>query len=315
MSYNSKYKGSEVEALLDKVANGDVGGGSITEETVSGRGFTKNTGTYSKPSGGIPKSDLESAVQTSLGKADTALQTHQDISGKQDKLVSGSNIKTINGESILGGGNITIVGGSEEGEGGVNAPLFGICSNSAGAPNKTVQVDDSFTLENNARVSILFTASNLTGNLTLNVNETGAYPISWKNSNSAIFIMNQVYDFLFYNEKWYLLGGIDTDTTTDVKVTQYVTSASTNKTYPLLFTYAADRTVNGADYARFATDLKYNPATKELTHGGLSFKDSNGNTLGLPAVSESTTLVDKVYVDNIVGDISTILDNLNGEEV
>ena len=39
-------------------------------------------GTYSKPSGGIPKTDLASAVQTSLGKADTALQEHQDISGK-----------------------------------------------------------------------------------------------------------------------------------------------------------------------------------------------------------------------------------------
>lgn len=32
-------------------------------------------GTYSKPSGGIPASDLASAVQTSLGKADTALQS------------------------------------------------------------------------------------------------------------------------------------------------------------------------------------------------------------------------------------------------
>lgn len=55
---------------------------AITESTVSGWGFTKNTGTYSKPSGGIPKTDLASAVQTSLGKADTALQSHQDISGK-----------------------------------------------------------------------------------------------------------------------------------------------------------------------------------------------------------------------------------------
>ncbi len=34
-----------------------------------------NKGTYSKPSGGIPKTDLASDVQTSLGKADTALQT------------------------------------------------------------------------------------------------------------------------------------------------------------------------------------------------------------------------------------------------
>lgn len=40
---------------------------------------------YTKPSTGIPKSDLASSVQTSLGKADTALQKHQDISGKQDK--------------------------------------------------------------------------------------------------------------------------------------------------------------------------------------------------------------------------------------
>lgn len=47
----------------------------ITEDTVSGWGFTKNTGTYSKPSTGIPKTDLASAVQTSLGKADTALQS------------------------------------------------------------------------------------------------------------------------------------------------------------------------------------------------------------------------------------------------
>jgi hypothetical protein len=40
---------------------------------------------YQKPSGGIPKSDLDSGVQASLGKADTALQEHQDISGKADK--------------------------------------------------------------------------------------------------------------------------------------------------------------------------------------------------------------------------------------
>lgn len=51
---------------------------AVTESTVSGWGFTKNTGTYSKPSGGIPKSDLTSAVQTSLGKADTALQSYTE---------------------------------------------------------------------------------------------------------------------------------------------------------------------------------------------------------------------------------------------
>ena len=38
------------------------------------------TAKYDKPSGGIPKSDLASSVQSSLDKADSALQQHQDIS-------------------------------------------------------------------------------------------------------------------------------------------------------------------------------------------------------------------------------------------
>ena len=51
---------------------------AVTESTVSGWGFTKNTGTYSKPSNGIPKTDLTTDVQTSLGKADTALQSYTE---------------------------------------------------------------------------------------------------------------------------------------------------------------------------------------------------------------------------------------------
>ena len=79
-------------------------GTAVTEATVSGWGFTKNTGTYSKPAGGIPKTDLATAVQTSLGKADSALQTvpstyrtasAQDTidSGKVDK-VTGKGLST-----------------------------------------------------------------------------------------------------------------------------------------------------------------------------------------------------------------------------
>ena len=46
------------------------------------------------------------------GLSQQVVVAHQDISGKQDTLVSGTNIKTINNESILGSGNITIQGGS-----------------------------------------------------------------------------------------------------------------------------------------------------------------------------------------------------------
>lgn len=70
---------------------------AVTESTVSGWGFTKNTGTYSKPSGGIPKTDLASAVQTSLGKADTALQEHQSLEGyvKNTDYANSSNAGVI----------------------------------------------------------------------------------------------------------------------------------------------------------------------------------------------------------------------------
>lgn len=71
------YTADEVGALPDDTVIPPV----VTEQTVSGWGFTKNTGTYSKPSGGIPKSDLADDVKTSLGKADTALQQHQSLAG------------------------------------------------------------------------------------------------------------------------------------------------------------------------------------------------------------------------------------------
>ena len=47
-----------------------AGATSVSESTVSGWGFTKNTGTYSKPSTGIPKTDLASSVQASLNKSE-----------------------------------------------------------------------------------------------------------------------------------------------------------------------------------------------------------------------------------------------------
>ena len=81
---------------------------TISDLSTIRSGASAGSTAYQKPSGGIPKTDLASAVQTSLGKADTALQTHQDISGKQDVLVSGTNIKTVNNTSLLGSGNISI---------------------------------------------------------------------------------------------------------------------------------------------------------------------------------------------------------------
>ena len=110
---------------------------AVTERTVSGWGFTKNTGDYSKPSGGIPKSDLANDVQTSLNKADNAIARDavgdldfvavggimntrsgllyslpdEPTDEEDDILLSRDTVKTINGQSIFGSGDIEISGG------------------------------------------------------------------------------------------------------------------------------------------------------------------------------------------------------------
>lgn len=54
------------------------------------------------------------AVKEALYKVTKVLQVLEEaVSDKQDSLVSGVNIKTINNQSILGSGNITIEGGSD----------------------------------------------------------------------------------------------------------------------------------------------------------------------------------------------------------
>lgn len=89
---------------------------AITESTVSGWGFTKNTGTYSKPSGGIPKTDLASAVQTSLGKADTALQSLPDHT--HAKITDGTTTFEVSGKALIASTISTQAGGPTGGDTG-----------------------------------------------------------------------------------------------------------------------------------------------------------------------------------------------------
>lgn len=60
-----------IQWLFSKIAN--------IESTTSGG--------YTPPASGIPADDLDSDVQSALALANSALQSHQDISGKQDKLI------------------------------------------------------------------------------------------------------------------------------------------------------------------------------------------------------------------------------------
>lgn len=59
----------------------------------------------------IPAAQVQSNWNESDTNSKAYIQNKPDLSTKQDTLVSGVNIKTINNESLLGSGNITISGG------------------------------------------------------------------------------------------------------------------------------------------------------------------------------------------------------------
>lgn len=73
------------KAMTTEQMKGFVGVDKVTEQTVTDWGFTKNKGDYSKPSSGIPSSDMAKDVRNSLGKADTALQQHQSLANYATK--------------------------------------------------------------------------------------------------------------------------------------------------------------------------------------------------------------------------------------
>ncbi len=102
------YTAKEVGALPDttripsKVSELENDSKYITEQSLDGYAKTAD----------IPTKTSELTNDSGF------LTEHQDLSGKQDTLVSGTNIKTVNGESVLGEGDIPIdLGGCVKTEG------------------------------------------------------------------------------------------------------------------------------------------------------------------------------------------------------
>lgn len=96
------------------------GSGTITGVSVNGTSVATsgvaNIPAASTSAYGVTKlSSSTSSTSHTLAATANAVKTAYDLAnGKQSKLVSGTNIKTINGESILGSGDIVISGGSFE---------------------------------------------------------------------------------------------------------------------------------------------------------------------------------------------------------
>lgn len=104
------------------VMDGQGGGGGTSDYTgltnkpqINGHTLDGNQsaddlglGTYSKPASGIPKTDLASDVQASLGKADSALQTApvQSVAGKTGAVNLGAGDVGYDGQATYAAGSV-----------------------------------------------------------------------------------------------------------------------------------------------------------------------------------------------------------------
>ncbi len=196
---------------------------SLTESDIAAMGFTKNTGTYSKPSGGIPKSDLASAVQTSLDKADSAViatiwgdyrfaentdgmvsrgkvvyalpDSVNDYTSEDDVIVTTNTLKTINGESLFGEGDITISGGSGSGayqqiNHGSNSGYFTLIPNTFHVWDEVGYLELSLAPETSGVANeylFQFTSGSTATSLTL------PDDIKWANDSAPTIAENMIY--------------------------------------------------------------------------------------------------------------------------
>lgn len=132
-------EGEVVIRLKTSVATYGYDGLSAYEIAVMRGDFTGSEGEWleSLGSGGI-EVDQELS-ETSKNPVENSATT-KGLKSKQDKLVSGENIKTINGESVLGKGNIVIPGG------GTSVTVenkFGDSTENAGSQFLITQVKES----------------------------------------------------------------------------------------------------------------------------------------------------------------------------
>ena len=172
--------------------------------------------------------------------------TPTTVSGNAGSATKLATARTIDGVSFNGTANII---------------HYGTCSTAAATVAKTVSCT-GFTLVTGAEITIRFTVTNTAASPTLNVNNTGAKAIVYRNAaiSAGYLAANRVYKFVYDGTNYELIGDVNTDANN--KVTQTVTT--TNSTYPILTSATANRTATATEAARFASAVTINPSKQAI---------------------------------------------------
>lgn len=207
-------------------------------------------------------------------EASETYATKEQVSSKQDQLVSGTNIKTVNGQSLLGEGNIEIQGGG------------------------TITVDSalSTTSENPVQNKVITNAIN-------GKQDAGDYALK-----------SEIPDISGLATKTELSGKLDTATYNSEKA-GFETKENAAATYQVKGDYATTAQLNSKqDTLVSGTNIKTINGNSLLGEGDITIQAGGTVDTAMSDTSENAVQnkVIKKYIDDLVGNILTQLQEING---
>lgn len=250
----------DLSGYQTKIDNAHKLSSDLVDDTNNNHKFVSSTekttwnGKYTKPSGGIPKSDLTNDVQTSLGKADTALQSYTETdptvpsyvkSITQANITSWSNKADIADiptklSELTADSTHRLVTDTEKttwnGKANVSdipKIFYGTSATGASTAAKVVVCED-FTVSDlvvGTRLVVHFNnANSYNGQATLNVNSTGAKNIYYNGTATNaryMWVAGESVEFIYNGEQWATING-GLASTTYYGVTKLATTAGSD---------------------------------------------------------------------------------------
>lgn len=355
-------------ATFKKMSNGDTLFGQLIDQIqIQGENVTKDNiiekfGIIGFSAGGGAVNSVNGQTgdvvitATSLGaitkaNADAAYASKTELEEKQDTLVSGTNIKTINGQSVIGSGNIEIQGGelpiaTADTLGGIKVgaglsinPDTGVLSTTGGGTADSVEWDNvlskpddivniterlaakldtatynsekaNFALKSELPdTSTLATKSEVTSGLATKL-DVATYNVD----KPTFALKTEIPDISGLATKTELSGKLDTATYNSEKAS-FETKENAAATYQVKGDYATTAQLNSKqDTLVSGTTIKTINGNSLLGKGDITIQAGGTVDTAMSDTSENAVQnkVIKKYIDDLVGNILTQLQEING---
>ena len=315
-TYNSEKSSFATKDELNSKADASAIADMATQTWVQGQGYLTEV-----PSDYVTNSELTEGLAGKQDKGDYALKSDLNtlatkeelatkadasaLSSKQDTLVSGTNIKTINGDSILGSGNLVIQSGTSNWDDIQGKPQFAVVATS-GDYNDLINkptIPDVSGLATKEEIADMETKSNAAATYATKEEIPSLEGYLTKTEASETYATKQA-----------LGNKLDTATYNSEKA-GFETKENAAATYQVKGDYATKQEIAGKqDTLVSGTNIKTINGNSVLGAGDIVIQAGGTIDTAMSDTSENAVQnkVIKKYIDDLVGNILTQLQEING---